>query len=300
LTAIEKFMPGFKAHLVEANGVKINCVLAGEGPPLLLLHGHPQNLIVWRKVVPAFIKAGYQVIASDLRGYGDSSKPDGGQHHVNYSKREMSNDQIDLMKQLGHERFSVVGHDRGGRVAHRMALDHPDAVHRIAVIDIAPTATMYAKTDMEFARRYFWWFFFIQPTPFPEKMMSFDTEYFLRRHINGQLADPDAGHVSDEVFNEYLRCYAKPETISAVCEDYRASASIDLEHDAADKHLRVNAPLLALWGGQGTVGALYDVIATWQEKAINVQGKPLPCGHSLMEEQPELFSAEVLAFLQNT
>jgi len=292
-------MPGFEQQLIEVNGQKINCVAAGDGPPLLLLHGHPQNLIVWRKVAPAFVQAGYQVIASDLRGYGDSSKPEGGDHHVNYSKREMAKDQVDLMRTLGHESFTVIGHDRGGRVAHRMALDHPDAVNRIVVIDIAPTATMYAKTDMEFARRYFWWFFFIQPTPFPETMMSHDTEYFLRRHINGQLADPDAGHVEDEVFNDYLRCYKMPETISAVCEDYRASASIDLEHDAADSHTKINAPLLALWGGQGTVGALYDVLETWREKASNVQGKSLPCGHSLMEEQPELFSAEVLAFLQS-
>jgi len=290
-------MPDFEQDVVEVNNVQINYVMAGEGPPLLLLHGHPQNLVVWRKVAADFVKAGYQVIASDLRGYGDSSKPEGGLNHSEYSKRQMAKDQVELMSQLGHDRFVVIGHDRGGRVAHRMALDHPDAVERIVVIDIAPTATMYAKTDMQFARRYFWWFFFIQPAPFPETLMSGDIEYFLRSHVNGQLANPDADHVSEEVFNEYLRCYRKPDMISAVCEDYRAAASIDLEHDATDSATRVKAPLLALWGDKGTVGALYDVVETWREKAIDVRGKALPCGHSLMEEEPEKFSAEVLAFL---
>lgn len=279
------------------NAVEINYAIAGEGPPLLLLHGHPQSLIVWRKVAPAFVEAGYQVIAADLRGYGDSAKPVGGAGHVNYSKREMAKDQVALMHALGHRRFSVIGHDRGGRVAHRMALDHADSIARLAVVDIAPTATMYARTDMEFARRYFWWFFFIQPAPFPETLIGNDAEFFLRRQIRVQLADPDAGHVSEEVFQEYLRCYRQPEMISAVCEDYRAAATIDLEHDAADSERRITAPLLALWGAKGTVGALYDVLETWREKAVDVQGRALPCAHSLMEEEPEAFRDAVLDFL---
>lgn len=294
------FMPGFEQHRIDVNNVEINYLVAGDGLPLLLLHGHPQNLIVWRKVATAFVNAGYQVIAADLRGYGDSSKPEGGPNHINYSKREMAKDQVELMSRLGHKRFSVLGHDRGGRVAHRMALDHPDAIERIAVIDIAPTATMYAQTDMEFARRYFWWFFFIQPAPFPETLIGHDPEYFLRRHVNGQLADPDAGHVSEDVFNEYLRCYRKTGMNSAVCEDYRAASTIDLEHDAADSDARITAPLLALWGGQGTVGALYDVLETWREKATDVRGKALPCGHCLMEEEPEAFTTEMLDFLAQT
>ena len=279
------------------NAVEINYAIAGEGPPLLLLHGHPQSLIVWRKVAPAFVEAGYQVIAADLRGYGDSAKPVGGAGHVNYSKREMAKDQVALMHALGHRRFSVIGHDRGGRVAHRMALDHADSIARLAVVDIAPTATMYARTDMEFARRYFWWFFFIQPAPFPETLIGNDAEFFLRRQIRVQLADPDAGHVSEEVFQEYLRCYRQPEMISAVCEDYRAAATVDLEHDAADSERRITAPLLALWGAKGTVGALYDVLETWREKAVDVQGRALPCAHSLMEEEPEAFRDAVLDFL---
>jgi haloacetate dehalogenase len=293
-------MPGFEQRVIRANGIEISCLTAGEGPPLLLLHGHPQNKVVWRKVAPAFIDAGYSVIAADLRGYGDSTKPEGGDNHSNYAKRVMAQDQVDLMRKLGHSEFTVIGHDRGGRVAHRMALDHSDAVQRIAVIDIAPTATMYARTDMEFARRYFWWFFLIQPAPFPERLIANDPEFFLRRHINGQLADPAAGHVDEAVFNEYFRCYNKPETIAAICEDYRAAATIDLQHDALDSQTKVKAPLLALWGEYGTVGELYDVLETWREKALDLRGKALPCAHSLMEEVPELFTAEVLAFLADS
>ncbi len=297
MSAIEALMPGFEQKAIKVNDVQINCAVAGDGPPLLLLHGHPQNLIVWRKVAPAFVEAGYRVVAADLRGYGDSSKPAGGSHHSNYSKREMAQDQIGLMQQLGYKHFTVIGHDRGGRVAHRMALDHPDAVQKLVVIDIAPTATMYAKTDMEFARRYFWWFFLIQPAPLPEKMIGNDPAFFLRNHIDAQLHDASAGHVSDAVFQEYLRCYNDPKMIAAVCEDYRAAATIDLQHDGHDSEARVSAPLLALWGKYGTVGALYDVLETWREKANDVQGTALPCGHSLMEEQPQLFIEHVLRFL---
>lgn len=297
MSLLHRLMPGFEQRRMAVNAVEINYAIAGEGPPLLLLHGHPQSLIVWRKVAPAFVEAGYQVIAADLRGYGDSAKPVGGAGHVNYSKREMAKDQVALMHALGHRRFSVIGHDRGGRVAHRMALDHADSIARLAVVDIAPTATMYARTDMEFARRYFWWFFFIQPAPFPETLIGNDAEFFLRRQIRVQLADPDAGHVSEEVFQEYLRCYRQPEMISAVCEDYRAAATVDLEHDAADSERRITAPLLALWGAKGTVGALYDVLETWREKAVDVEGRALPCAHSLMEEEPEAFRDAVLDFL---
>lgn len=300
MSALQALMPGFEQKTVTVNNININCAVAGDGPPLLLLHGHPQNLIVWRKVAPALVEAGYHVIASDLRGYGDSSKPEGGVGHINYSKREMAADQVGLMKHFGHQHFSVLGHDRGGRVAHRMALDHPQAVQKIVVIDIAPTATMYAKTDMEFARRYFWWFFLIQPAPLPETMIGNDPEFFLRRHIDSQLADPDAGHVSDEVFHEYLRCYNNPLMITAVCEDYRAASTIDLQHDAQDNDARIEAPLLALWGEHGTVGKLYDVLETWRDKASTVRGTALPCGHSVMEEQPDLFVAETLNFLRDT
>lgn len=293
-------MPDFEQQKRRVNGIDIHYASAGDGVPVLLLHGHPQNLNVWRKVAPLLLASGYQVIAADLRGYGDSDKPAGGPGHINYSKREMAKDQVALLEQLGYHRFSVIGHDRGGRVAHRMALDHPDAVANIIVVDIAPTATMYAKTDMEFAKRYFWWFLLIQPAPFPETLINNDPEHFLRRHINGQLADPSAGHVSEAVFSEYLRCYKRPETIHAICEDYRAAASIDLRHDEQDQDARIQAPLLALWGEKSTVGQLYDVLDTWQDKASDVRGQALPTGHCPMEEAPEHFAKEVLEFLSDT
>ncbi len=275
------------------DGIVIRAALGGAGPPLLLLHGHPQNHITWRKIAPKLARH-FTVVAADLRGYGDSSKPDGGAQHINYSKRRMAADQVTLMRVLGHPRFALAGHDRGGRVAHRMALDHPDAVAKLAVLDIAPTATMYARTDQAFATRYFWWIFLIQPAPLPERLIAADPEFFLRQHIEGQ--NKIDGATEPEAFADYLRCYRDPALRHAVCEDYRAAATIDLEHDAADADRRVIAPLLALWGARGTVGALYDVLQTWRDKALSVQGRALDCGHSLQEELPDETAAELQAF----
>jgi haloacetate dehalogenase len=207
----------------------------------------------------------------------------------------MAEDQVEVMRQLGFDHFPVVGHDRGGRVAHRMALDHPQAVERLALFDIAPTATMYARTDKAFATRYFWWFFLIQPAPLPERLIDAAPEFFLRTHIDGQ--SKTSGSISDAVFAEYLRCYRDPACRHAICEDYRAAATIDLEHDAADSDRRIEVPLLALWGAKGTVGALYDVLETWREKANEVRGRALDCGHTLQEEAPEDVLAELLLFL---
>ena len=262
---------------------------------MLLLHGHPQNHCTWHRVARRLVESGYCVVATDLRGYGDSSRPDGGENHVNYSKRTMARDQVAVMRSLGHERFAVVGHDRGGRVAHRMALDHPDCLSHIAVLDIAPTATMYARTDRQFATRYFWWFFLIQPAPLPERLIASDAEFFLRAHLSSQSRT--AGVPSEELIEEYLRCYRLPGTIHAVCEDYRAAASIDLEHDAADGDRRVHTPMLVLWGAKGVVGETYDVLATWREKATDVRGGPITCGHALQEEAPDLTADALLAFL---
>ncbi|MEL6884582.1 MAG: alpha/beta hydrolase [Pseudomonadota bacterium] len=291
------FLPGFAVQTAAVNGVDIHYAGAGDGKPLVLLHGHPQTHVVWRKVASAFVDAGYRVIAPDLRGYGDSGKPPSDDRHLPYSKRVMAQDIAALLAHLGHDRFAVVGHDRGGRVAHRMALDHPDGVDRLAVIDIAPTATMYAQTDRDFATRYFWWFFLIQPFDLPERMIGADPEFFLRRHITGQVQTP--GAVEEKVMAEYLRNYARPETIHAICEDYRAAASIDLEHDAADSHRRITAPLLALWGARGVVGQTYDVLQTWRDKAVAVRGHALDCGHCVQEELPEAFADAVLDFLQS-
>jgi haloacetate dehalogenase len=299
LSLSSKLMPGFAAHEVSAGEVRIHAVAGGSGPPVLLLHGHPQTHVTWHAVAPALKEAGFAVVAADLRGYGDSAKPPGGGDHGAYSKRAMARDQVMLMRALGFPRFAVVGHDRGGRVAHRMALDHPEAVERLAVLDIAPTATMYARTDREFATRYFWWFFLIQPFDLPERLIGADPEFYLRRHIAAQ--SKAAGVPSEEILQEYLRCYRDPSAIHAICEDYRAAASIDLAHDAADERAgrRIEAPLMALWGTRSTVGALYDVIATWREKSrAEVRGRALDCGHLLQEEAPQETLAELAALLR--
>jgi haloacetate dehalogenase len=245
-------------------------------------------------VAPLLINAGYRVIAPDLRGYGDSAKPKSDADHLPYSKRVMAQDQVALMAKLGHERFSVVGHDRGGRVAHRMARDFPNVVERLAVLDIAPTDFMYAHTNKEFATRYFWWFFLIQPYDFPERMIASDPEYFLRRHIAGQVKID--GAVSNDAMAEYLRTYNNPDTIHAICEDYRASAGIDLEHDKLDQGHLIEVPLLVIWGAMSVVGDLYDVEETWRQKARNVTGFALPCGHAIPEEAPDELASKLLQF----
>lgn len=290
------FIPGFQLLDVTLdNGITLRAAVGGKGEPLVLLHGHPQNHVTWRNIAPALAQH-FTVIMPDIRGYGDSSKPVSDVEHRTYSKREMAKDIILLMQCLGFEKdFSFIGHDRGARVGHRLALDHPQRVKRSIFIDIAPTATMYALTDKTFATRYFWWFFLIQPAPMPEKMIAADPEFFLRKHINGQLKIP--GATSPEIFAEYLRCYQQPETLHAVCEDYRASATIDLEDDEQDNHQRITSPLLVLWGEKGTVGQLYDVTSTWKEKATDVRGKAMPCGHSPQEECPEELLAAIMPFL---
>ncbi|MEI2265834.1 alpha/beta fold hydrolase [Erwinia sp. CGal63] len=274
------------------NGIRLRVAIMGQGKPLVLLHGHPQNHLVWRKIAPELSRH-FTVIMPDLRGYGDSDKPDGDTGL--YAKKAMAQDIAQLMSELGYQRFAFVGHDRGGRVGHRLALDYPERLERCVFIDIAPTATMYAQTNKEFATRYFWWFFLIQPAPLPEKMIGSDPAFFLEKHIAGQLKTP--GATEPEIFADYLRCYQNPAMIHAACEDYRASATIDLADDAADSDKRIGCPLLLLWGEKGTVGQLYDVVATWREKADNVSGEALPCGHSPQEEVPEKTLATLLPFL---
>lgn len=294
VTGHPEILPGFRWQDVAVGDLRIRAAVGGKGPALLMLHGHPQTHLTWHKVAPKLAER-FTVVLTDLRGYGDSSKPEGGADHVNYSKRAMARDQVEVMHQLGHRRFSLAGHDRGARVAHRLALDAPDAVEKLVLLDIAPTATMYARTDKEFATRYFWWFFLIQPHPLPEHMIAADPDFFLDRHISGQLKIPGAS--DPRVMAEYRRCYADPATRHAICEDYRAAATIDLDHDAVDADARIKAPVLALWGALGTVGALYDVVETWKDKAHDVRGKALPCGHSPQEEVPDALLAELEAFL---
>jgi haloacetate dehalogenase len=285
--------PGFMQRRNATRGAEIECVIGGTGPPLLLLHGYPQTHAMWHRIAPQLAEQ-FTVVCSDLRGYGDSSKPDGGERSVNYSKRAMAADQVEVMRALGVGRFRLAGHDRGGRVAHRLVLDHPGAVERVAVLDISPTRTMYGKTDQAFATAYYHWFFLIQPFDLPERLIGSDPIYYLRKKTGGWGSAAD---VSDpRAFAEYERCFAKPETIHATCEDYRAAASIDLEHDAADvtAERKVTCPLLVLWGDKGVVHRYFDPVNDWRAVAVDVRGCALSAGHYLAEETP----AETLAALQ--
>lgn len=289
------FIDGFKLYDIKlTTGIKMRFAMAGSGSPLLLVHGHPHTHIIWRKVAPRLAK-NHTVVLPDLRGYGDTDKPTSTLDHKPYTKKEMAKDLIALMQSLQMPRFAFIGHDRGARVGHRLALDYPDAVTKAIFVDIAPTATMYELTNKEFATKYFWWFFLIQPEPFPEKLIGFDPEYFLRHHIDGQIKIK--GVVEEKAFEEYLRCYKNPATIHAICEDYRAAATTDLEDDRADANKRIHCPLYLLWGARGTVGKLYDVLGTWKDKALEVSGEALDCGHSPEEECPDIFLKKIQDFL---
>src|SRR5215471_3104863 len=287
--------PGFASRRIAASGAEVQLVIAGSGPPLLLLHGYPQTHAMWHKIAPRLAER-FTVVAPDLRGYGDSSKPDGGADHSGYSKRSMARDQVEVMEALGFDRFQVVAHDRGARVAHRMALDHSRRVLKLAVLDISPTRIMYAKTDMAFATAYYHWFFLIQPFDLPKRLIGSDPGYYLRKKLGGWgsagLAIFDARALA-----EYERCFRDPGTIHASCEDYRAAASIDLGHDDADAGQKVVCPMLVLWGDKGVVHRLFDPIDDWRRVATDVRGCPLPSGHYLAEEAPEATLAELLGFL---
>lgn len=265
-------------------------------PPLLLLHGHPQTSAIWHAVWDR-LAAHFTLVAPDLRGYGESAKPAGRPDHSNYSKRTMAQDLVALMRQLGHERWAVVGHDRGGRVAHRMAADHPPCVERLAVLDIAPTLAMYEQTDERFARTYWHWFFLIQPAPLPERLIGRDGAFYVRSVLGSRHAG--LAPFAPDALAEYERCAADPATIHGFCEDYRAAASIDLEHDRADREagIRLAMPLLALWGAHGWVGHGYDVRAEWRRVAADVRGGALDCGHYLPEEAPAALCDALIPFL---
>ena len=279
-----RFFPGFKTFDVKTTGATIHGVVGGSGPPLLLLHGAPQSHVSWRIVAPQFAKT-HTVIAPDLRGYGDSSKPPDEESHSNYSKRAMALDQVEVMKHFGFDRFPVVGHDRGGRVAHRMTLDHPDTVTRIAVLDIIPTYYLYTHVTIEFVQAYFHWFNLLRPAPGPENDTKAQNDAALAR-------------ATTDIQKEYLRTASQPDNIHAMCEDYRAGASIDLKHDAADLSKKIECPLLTLWGERGPMGRLYDVLAIWRERGTKVTGKGLPGGHNLQEDVPDQVFAEVSALLR--
>ncbi len=283
--------PGFEARTIQTSGATIHTLRGGSGPPLLLIHGYPQTHVEWHKIAGRLAQD-HTVVMTDLRGYGDSSKPPGGgaaDNHVTYSKRAMALDQIEVMKTLGFDRFAVVGHDRGARVTWRMAVEHPQAITRAAVIDIVPSP--YSMVTREFATGYYHWFFLIQPAPFPETLIGNSAEYYLKsRFLGGPF-------FTDDAVAEYLRAFKDPATIHATCEDYRAGATIDISHAEETASKKVTCPLLVMWGERGLVGRIYDVMKIWREHATNVSGKALPAGHFLPEEVPDETLAALRAFL---
>ncbi|MCW3474083.1 alpha/beta hydrolase [Rhodovastum sp. RN2-1] len=286
---------GFAERRIDTGEAVINLRMAGNGPPLLLLHGYPQTHAMWHRLAPALARR-FTVVLPDLRGYGDSSKPPGGDDHAGYGKRAMADDQVRVMEELGFTRFQAVGHDRGARVLHRMCLDYPDQVTRAALLDIVPTALAYGTADQAFATAYFHWFFLIQRHDLPERLLAAAPDAWIERMLG--LSGAGSEVFAPEAVAEYKRCFRNPATIHASCEDYRAAASTDLADDEEDADTRIACPLLVLWGGKSVVGRLYDPLAIWKEKAADVRGQALPCGHFLPEEAPEETLAALGAFLE--
>src|SRR5712692_630302 len=284
---------GFNQRVIETGGAAINLVTAGQGPPLLLIHGYPQMHAMWHLVAPRLAER-FMVVVPDLRGYGDSSKPPSDPEHLQYSKRVMAQDLVEVMRQLGFERFAAAGHDLGARVAYRMTLDHPTVVTRLAVLDVVPTHAMFASVDKDFATSTFHWFFLIQPFDFPERLIGADPEYFLRSMLGRWSGGTDV--FDPEAMAEYIRCFSDPATIHASCEDYRAGATVDLEHDTADFGRRtIDCPLFVLWS-QRLGSRQRDPLATWRQWASDVRGQALACGHFIPEEAPQETVAALLEF----
>jgi haloacetate dehalogenase len=276
MSADAVLFPGFETGRARTSGALIHYVKAGRGDPVLLLHGYPQTHACWHKIAPQLTRR-YTVVCADLRGYGDSSKPAGLPDHSNYSKRAMAQDMVELMGGLGFERFHLIGHDRGARVSHRLALDHPGRVCTLSVLDISPTLKMFERTDMAFAKAYYHWFLMLQPPPLPEQMLAGRVPFAVR---------------------EYVRCFDDPTAIHASCEDYRAAGTIDLDHDRADRGRKLAMPVLALWGAQGVIASLFDCLADWREVAHDVTGRALDCGHFVPEEAPQETLAEIERFIE--
>jgi haloacetate dehalogenase len=280
------FGPGFRNERIKTSGAEINTVIGGSGPPVLLLHGAPQSVITWRLIAGDLAKE-FTTVFCDLRGYGDSSRPEDGENHANYSKRPMALDGVEVMRHLGYQQFFVVGHDRGGRVGRRMALDHPDRVRKLAVLDIVPAHYLYSHVNLDFVRAYFHWFNYLRPAPGPENELK-------------AANDAQAARATNDVQREYLRHTTNPAMLHAMCEDYRASASIDLKNDEADIKAgkKIQCPLQTLWAAAGAMGRLYDVLGIWKDEGVNVSGKGLPGNHSLQESAPKETLAELQHFLR--
>jgi len=291
------FFPGFRRELIDVGGgVGIRAVVGPKrpGPAVLLLHGYPQTHVIWHAVAPRLAER-FNVVATDLRGYGDSAKPATTPDHAPYAKRAMAADQVAAMRALGFDRFHLVGHDRGGRVGHRLAMDHAASVLSLTVLDIAPTLAMYEATDEAFARGYWHWFYLIRPAPVPERMIGAHPGLYLRDKMGESIA---RNVFAPEAWAEYVRCFT-PGTIHASCEDYRAAASIDLEHDRADREAgrKLACPVMALWGALGIVEKCFRPLDEWRRVADDVRGRALPCGHYIPEEQPRALLEDLEAFI---
>ena len=290
----------FTKTRIRANGVSINLVHGGVGPPLLLLHGYPQTHVEWHKIAPKLAKH-YTVVAPDLRGYGDSEKPPAPEGDLSvYCKRTTAQDQVEVMAELGFESFHVVGHDRGARVGHRMALDHPERVRTFTSLDVVPSQAAFDHMDSQLSFAWFHWHLMRQPSPLPETLIGNSTKAYLD-FLREQWTAID-GSITDQAYTEYLRCFNNPETIRATCLDYRG-IDLDLKHDEADRGRKLTCPVLLLWGSNMAkrpgwqTGASLDMLTVWRERAVDVRGKPLDCGHFLPEELPEETTVELLAFL---
>jgi haloacetate dehalogenase len=277
------FFPGFERRQVQTSGATINLVTGGSGPPLLLLHGYPQTHIMWRKIAPRLAQD-FTLVIPDLRGYGDSSKPPSSPDHAAYAKRALALDQVETMRALGFDKFRVAGHDRGARVTHRLLRDHPGHIERAALLDIVPTLYRFETIDQKSATGSFHWFFLIQPAPFPERLIAAECELFLRKMLG--LSGTPGAH-EPEAYAEYFRCFSNPETIRATCDEYRAGASIDLDHDRADRGRKLTMPLFLLWGERSGQGSGYDLLSVWRDHAETVSGHPVNSGHFIPEEKPD-------------
>jgi haloacetate dehalogenase len=287
-------LPGFTERKIRTSGATIHLEYAGEGPPVLLLHGYPESHVMWHKVAPQLARD-YTVVCADLRGYGDSSKPKGLPDHANYSKRAMALDMVEVMETLGHRSFHVVGHDRGGRVGHRLARDHGARVKSLTVLDISPTLKIYESTNIHLAKAYWHWFFLIQKAPLPERMLEGHAPWYIFVRLG--RGKGGLKYFDKRALAEYTRAFADPRTIHATCEDYRAAATIDLVHDRKDLRKKIRMPVLALWGKQAVIEALFDCLADWREVATDVRGRALQCGHFIPEEKPNELLAELRRFL---
>jgi len=283
------FMTGMSRSTVRVNGVRLNVWTGGQGPALILLHGYPQTGQMWHKMTPTLMKD-FSLIVPDLRGYGDSEKARSG-----FDKKTMARDISELALSLGHSKYCVMGHDRGARVAHRLAMDFSDQVQKLVVLDIVPTHTVFSQTGRELAAAYWHWFYFQAPD-LPEIMIRNSAEPFLQTMFRSLSWCPEA--IDDDLFSEYLRAFTLPGTIRCGLEDYRAAATVDFEDDERDLGTKLSCPVYTLWGQFGKMDSLFDVLETWRQKATDVIGKSLPCGHFIPEEVPELLLEEVVPFFR--